>query len=75
MTAEFVVAQLQAVLSDYGATAVKTGFIGRADLIEAIAAQLKSVQFGERAYLQHQSVVNSVSFSLKDEILAIYSDK
>ena len=34
---EFVLAQLQAVLSDYGAQAVKTGFIGRAELITAIS--------------------------------------
>lgn len=40
LTAEFVELQLQAVLSDYGATAVKTGFIGRVDLIEVIATKL-----------------------------------
>lgn len=40
MTAEFVDLQLQAVLADYGAAAVKTGFIGRADLIKAIATKL-----------------------------------
>ncbi len=38
MTAEFVTAQLDAVLSDYGADGVKTGFVGRVDLLEAIAA-------------------------------------
>ena len=36
----FVVAQLDAVLSDYGATAVKTGFLGQVALIEAVAATL-----------------------------------
>jgi hydroxymethylpyrimidine/phosphomethylpyrimidine kinase len=37
---DFVAAQLDAVLSDYGAQAVKTGFIGQVDLIEVIAAKL-----------------------------------
>jgi hydroxymethylpyrimidine/phosphomethylpyrimidine kinase len=37
---DFVAAQLDAVLSDYGAAAVKTGFIGRVDLIEVIAEKL-----------------------------------
>ena len=44
MTAEFVTAQLDAVLSDYGADGVKTGFVGRVDLLEAIAAVLQMVQ-------------------------------
>ncbi|GAB4269369.1 MAG: bifunctional hydroxymethylpyrimidine kinase/phosphomethylpyrimidine kinase [Candidatus Promineifilaceae bacterium] len=33
----FVAAQITAVLTDYGAGAVKTGFIGRAELVESIA--------------------------------------
>lgn len=37
---EFVAAQLEAVLSDYGAAAIKSGFIGRAELIETIAGVL-----------------------------------
>jgi hydroxymethylpyrimidine/phosphomethylpyrimidine kinase len=44
MTAEFVDLQIQSVLADYGATAVKTGFIGRVDLIKAIAAKLAQFQ-------------------------------
>ena len=40
LPADFVMAQLNAVLSDYGAAAVKTGFIGRAGLVEALARQL-----------------------------------
>lgn len=40
LPASFVSRQLEAVLSDYGAAAVKTGFIGRVDLIEAIAGRL-----------------------------------
>lgn len=38
---DFVTAQLEAVLSDYGADGVKTGFIGQADLMAAIAAKLE----------------------------------
>lgn len=41
MTPQFVQSQLEAVLGDYGATAVKTGFLGRADLIIAISAMLQ----------------------------------
>lgn len=37
----FVAAQMEAVLSDYGAVAGKTGFIGRVDLLETIATKLQ----------------------------------
>jgi len=37
MSPEMVVAQMEAVLEDYGAAAIKTGFIGRTDTIRAIA--------------------------------------
>jgi hydroxymethylpyrimidine/phosphomethylpyrimidine kinase len=41
LPAEFVASQIEAVLSDYGALAVKTGFIGQVDIIEAVAEKLK----------------------------------
>lgn len=41
MPAAFVGEQLEAVLTDYGAHAVKTGFLGRVDLIEVVAAGLR----------------------------------
>ena len=44
MSADFVTAQLDAVLSDYGAQAVKTGFIGQSDLISAIGQTLKKYE-------------------------------
>lgn len=44
LPAEFVAAQLHAVLSDYGAAAIKTGFIGRPDLIHTIATILRDYQ-------------------------------
>jgi hydroxymethylpyrimidine/phosphomethylpyrimidine kinase len=44
---DFVVAQIDAVLGDYGAAAVKTGFLGRASLVSAVAACLRGWQ--ERA--------------------------
>ena len=37
MPPEMVVAQIEAVLADYGAAAIKTGFIGKAETIRAIA--------------------------------------
>ena len=37
---EMVAAQIDAVLSDYGAAAIKTGFLGRVDIIEAVADRL-----------------------------------
>ncbi|MDX1686631.1 MAG: bifunctional hydroxymethylpyrimidine kinase/phosphomethylpyrimidine kinase [Candidatus Promineifilaceae bacterium] len=40
LPAAFVSQQIDAVLSDYGAAAVKTGFIGRAELVETIAERL-----------------------------------
>jgi hydroxymethylpyrimidine/phosphomethylpyrimidine kinase len=40
--AEFIVRQIDSVLSDYGANAVKTGFIGSAEAIKAIGQSLKA---------------------------------
>lgn len=40
MPPDFVAAQMTAVLTDYGASAVKTGFLGQADLVTAVAATL-----------------------------------
>lgn len=41
MSPEFVADQLDAVLSDYGAAAIKTGFIGQAELILVIGGKLQ----------------------------------
>lgn len=41
MTPQFLKSQLDAVLSDYGADAAKTGFLGRQQLIMATAAKLQ----------------------------------
>lgn len=38
--AEFVAAQIEAVLADYGAASIKTGFIGQAETIQSIASEL-----------------------------------
>ena len=40
LPASFVAAQIDAVLSDYGAAAIKTGFLGRVDIIETVAERL-----------------------------------
>ncbi len=39
--ADFVAQQLDAVFTDYGADAVKTGFLGRVELIEVVARKLR----------------------------------
>ncbi len=44
MTPAFVAQQIDAVLSDYGAAAVKTGFLGRVDIITAVALVLRRWQ-------------------------------
>ena len=41
ISAEFVTTQLKTVLSDYGLNAVKTGFLGRVEVIRAVAQQLR----------------------------------
>lgn len=53
LPADFIAAQLDAVLSDYGAAAIKTGFIGRRDLIQTIAAKLRDYRQpnGRRPFL------------------------
>lgn len=45
----FVAAQIDAVLEDYGAAAVKTGFIGQAELIAAVAGRLRAWRDQESA--------------------------
>lgn len=37
---ELVAAQIDAVLSDYGAAAIKTGFLGRVEIVEVVAERL-----------------------------------
>jgi hydroxymethylpyrimidine/phosphomethylpyrimidine kinase len=39
---DMVAAQIDAVLSDYGAAAVKTGYLGRVEIVEIVAAGLKA---------------------------------
>jgi hydroxymethylpyrimidine kinase/phosphomethylpyrimidine kinase len=41
LSPELVADQMEAVLSDYGTAAIKTGFIGQSDLIITISAQLQ----------------------------------
>jgi hydroxymethylpyrimidine/phosphomethylpyrimidine kinase len=40
LPSDFVAAQIVAVLSDYGAAGIKTGFLGRVDIIEVVAERL-----------------------------------
>ncbi len=41
MSPAFITAQLEAVIADYGAAAAKTGFLGRADALVAVAHALR----------------------------------
>lgn len=56
MSPEFVADQLDAVLFDYGAAAIKTGFIGQADLIMTISAKLQ--QYGCQSIVIDPVLVN-----------------
>lgn len=68
-----VKAQLIAALADYGAAAVKTGFLGRADLIAGVAEVLAAAQ---RPYL----VVDPILVNYRgdplfdDDVVAAYRD-
>ena len=44
---DFVAAQLEAVLTDYGAIAIKTGFIGRIEVIRLLADLLADYKASE----------------------------
>lgn len=44
MSPQFIMTQLDAVLSDYGADAVKSGFLGRTEIIMAVSAKLQTVK-------------------------------
>lgn len=56
MSPEFVADQLDAVLSDYGAAAIKTGFIGQTELILVIASKLQ--QYGCQKIVVDPVLVN-----------------
>lgn len=56
LPAALVMAQLDAVLRDYGAGAVKTGFIGRPELIIAVSAKLQA--YGCRRVVVDPVLVN-----------------
>lgn len=67
LPADLVAAQFDAILSDYGATgqgiaSAKTGFIGRPDLIETIAAKL-------RQYRLQNVIVDPVLVNYKGEAM------
>ncbi|MCL4262542.1 MAG: bifunctional hydroxymethylpyrimidine kinase/phosphomethylpyrimidine kinase [Anaerolineae bacterium] len=56
MSPEFVADQLDAVLPDYGAAAIKTGFIGQTELILVIASKLQ--QYGCQKIVVDPVLVN-----------------
>lgn len=71
VTPELAAAQIEAVLSDYGAQAVKTGFIGRASLISAVAHTL--ARYGPFPLVVDPVLVNHRGeFMFDDEVLEAY---
>ena len=46
LPAPFVARQVQVVLADYGAAAIKTGFLGEAAIVEAVAGEIASARAG-----------------------------
>lgn len=74
MTAEFVTAQLDAVLSDYGADGIKTGFVGRVDLLEAIATAIEKYQ--PKNFVVDPVLVNHQGEAMfAPEVTAVYQSK
>jgi hydroxymethylpyrimidine/phosphomethylpyrimidine kinase len=49
LPADFLAAQIDAVFEDYGAAAIKTGFVGRTELIQTVAERLRIWQAAEPA--------------------------
>jgi hydroxymethylpyrimidine/phosphomethylpyrimidine kinase len=69
-----VAAQIDAVLSDYGAQALKTGFLGRAELVEVVAARFRSFTFGPIPILIDPVLVNHKGLSMfGPEVAATYA--
>ncbi len=71
---DFVAQQLDAVLSDYGATAVKTGFLGRTAVIETVAAKLHEYAPGflviDPVLVNHQGKA-----MFPEEVTAVYATR
>ncbi len=71
MTAAFVLAQLEAVLQDYGAQAIKTGFIGKSDLIMTISQVLRRFK-GFHLVVDPVLVNHRGAFMFNEEVVAAY---
>lgn len=65
---DFVAAQVDTVLSDYGAAAIKTGFLGRVDIIAAVADRLAYWR-GGRLEIRPILVVDPVLVNYRGEPL------
>ena len=74
LPAEFVAQQLDAVLSDYGADGVKSGFLGRVDLIEVIVESLTRYQINP--LVVDPVLVNNRGVTMfGPEVIAAYREK
>jgi hydroxymethylpyrimidine/phosphomethylpyrimidine kinase len=70
---ELVTAQLETVLSDYGAVALKTGFIGRRNLIEAISAAIQRYH-PQHVVIDPVLVNHEGQFMFNEDLLTAYRD-
>lgn len=72
VSAEFLRLQIETILSDYGADAIKTGFIGRIELIDVIATTLA----GRKNIVIDPVLLNSQGKSLFDAaVVDSYRDR
>lgn len=65
---DLVAAQIDAVLEDYGAAAVKTGFIGQVALVEAVGARLRA-WYGKQSNRPGALVVDPVLVNHRGEAM------
>ncbi|HRN67902.1 MAG TPA: hydroxymethylpyrimidine/phosphomethylpyrimidine kinase [Promineifilum sp.] len=63
----FVAAQIDAVLSDYGAAGIKTGFLGRADTIKIVAERLN--HWRERLHPRPAIIIDPVLVNHRGEAM------
>lgn len=71
ITALFIAQQLDAIFSDYGVDAVKTGFLGRPEVVAMVAAKMK--EYGVEKLVVDPVLVNQKGKRMfGDEVTAVY---
>ncbi len=76
LPSELVIDQLEAVLDDYGAAAIKSGFLGRRELVTALAAHLQDHPVARSAFLIVDPVLvnHRAQPMFGDEVTAAYAE-